>query len=112
MIGFVWYKNPKAILNRVCILLLLCFVLWSAGLIFLSDAQPDLTKAEDYCRQIITLVKTFKVKTVISFAAMPQAIDHSQEPHVWFTATSQELINNLNDKSSNPLQRFAYRILK
>jgi proteasome assembly chaperone (PAC2) family protein len=64
-------------------------------IIFLSDAQPDLTKAEEYCKKIINLVKTFKVKTVVSFAAMPQAIDHNQEPRVWFTATSQEIINNL-----------------
>jgi proteasome assembly chaperone (PAC2) family protein len=64
-------------------------------IIFLSDAQPDLTKAEDYCRRIISLAKTFKVKTVVSFAAMPQPIDHTQQPHVWFTATTQEIINKL-----------------
>lgn len=64
-------------------------------LIFLSDAQPDLAKAEEYCMRLISLAKSFKVKMVVSFAAMPQAIDHSQQPNVWFTATSQEIINNL-----------------
>ncbi len=64
-------------------------------IIFLSDAQPDLAKAEDYCLRLISLAKSFKVKIVVSFAAMPQAIDHSQQPNVWFTATSQEIINNL-----------------
>jgi proteasome assembly chaperone (PAC2) family protein len=64
-------------------------------IIFLSDAQPDLTKAEDYCRRIISLAKTFKVKTVVSFAAMPQPIDHTQQPHAWFTATTEEIINKL-----------------
>jgi len=64
-------------------------------LMFLSDAQPDLAKAEEYCMRLISLARSFKVKMVVSFAAMPQAIDHSQQPNVWFTATSQEVINNL-----------------
>jgi hypothetical protein len=66
-------------------------------IIFLSDAQPDLAKAEDYCMRLVSLAKSFKVKAVVSFAAMPQAIDHAQEPRVWFTATSQEIINNLKN---------------
>ncbi|MDD5236385.1 MAG: ATP-binding protein [Candidatus Omnitrophica bacterium] len=37
MIAFVLYKNPKALLNRICALLLLCFVIWSFGIIFLSN---------------------------------------------------------------------------
>ena len=37
MAGFVLYKNPKALLNRVCALLLLCFVIWSFGAMFISD---------------------------------------------------------------------------
>jgi len=65
-------------------------------LMFLSDAQPDLSKAEDYCMRLISLAKSFKAKIVVSFAAMPQAIDHSQQPNVWLTATSQEMINKLN----------------
>ena len=64
-------------------------------IIFVSDAQPDLTKAEDYCNKIISLAKSFKVKSVISFAAMPQPIDHTQQPSVWFVATSPKVSNNL-----------------
>lgn len=64
-------------------------------LIFISNAQPDLVRAEDYARRIIHLARSFKVKQVISFAAMPQPIDHTQEPQVWFAATSPELNNNL-----------------
>lgn len=64
-------------------------------IIFLSDAQPDLAKAEDYCQRIISLAKSFKVQTVIGFAAMPQPIDHTQEPRVWFTATTQEMVSHL-----------------
>jgi len=64
-------------------------------IIFLSNSQPDLIKAEDYSRRILQLAKSFKVKSVISFAAMPQAVDHSQSPNVWFTATSKDLLNSL-----------------
>ena len=64
-------------------------------IIFLSNAQPDLTKAEIYSRRIIQMAKGFKAQMVISFASMPQAIDHTQEPRVWFAASSQELKDNL-----------------
>jgi len=63
--------------------------------IFISNAQPDLAKAYEYCKRIIYIAKSFKVKTIISFAAMPQAIDHTQQPKVWFTATSKETANIL-----------------
>lgn len=64
-------------------------------IIFVSNAQPDLARAEDYCRRIIRAAKSFKAKTIISFAAMPQAIDHTQAPKVWFAATSKEIKNTL-----------------
>jgi len=64
-------------------------------IIFISNAQPDLAKADDYSKRIIYVARGFKVKTIISFAAMPQAIDHTQQPKVWFTATSKEIINIL-----------------
>ncbi len=64
-------------------------------LIFLSDAQPDLTKAEEYCNSIIALARKYKVKSVISFAAMPQPVDHSQHPIVWFTSTSRQMNDQL-----------------
>ncbi|MDD5730035.1 MAG: PAC2 family protein [Candidatus Omnitrophica bacterium] len=64
-------------------------------IIFVSDAQPDLAKAEEYCQRIMDLAKEFKVKRVVGFAAMPQAIDHIQNPGVWITATSVALLDNL-----------------
>lgn len=63
--------------------------------IFLSNAQPDLARAEDYCGRIISLAKSLGVKKVISFAAMLQPIDHMQRPNVWFSATCEELIKDL-----------------
>jgi len=60
-------------------------------IIFISNAQPDLAKAQSYCERIIHLAKNFNVQRVISFAAMPQAIDHTQPSKVWFAATSGEM---------------------
>ncbi len=72
-------------------------------IIFISNAQPDLAKAQDYCRQIIRVAKNFNVSTVVSFASMPQAIDHSQSPNIWFTATSAQLNSELKKYNFNLL---------
>lgn len=64
-------------------------------IIFVSNAQPDLAKAEDYCKRIIYVARSLKVKAVISLAAMPQAIDHTQPAKVWSAATSREMANIL-----------------
>ncbi|MCX5702770.1 MAG: PAC2 family protein [Candidatus Omnitrophica bacterium] len=72
-------------------------------IIFISDAQPDLSKAGEYCKRIFYVARNFKVKTVISFAAMPQAVDYTQPSKVWFTPTSNELYNDLNKYNFNLL---------
>ncbi len=56
-------------------------------IIFLSNAQPDLSKADSYAKVIIGLAKDLGVESVVSFASMPQATDHTQDPAVWFAAT-------------------------
>jgi len=60
-------------------------------IIFISNAQPDLVKATEYCSRIIDVARSFKVKTVVGFAAMPQPTDHTQPANVWFTSTSAEM---------------------
>ncbi|MBI4706846.1 MAG: PAC2 family protein [Candidatus Omnitrophica bacterium] len=60
-------------------------------IIFLSNAQPDLMKAEEYSRRIIEFARLYKVDTVVGFASMPQPIEHAHEPGVWYTSTSAEL---------------------
>src|SRR4030042_703449 len=65
-------------------------------IIFVSNAQPDLGKAEDYCKRIISVARSFKVKTIISFAAMPQAVDHTQPPKVWLATTAKEMTRVLS----------------
>ncbi len=60
-------------------------------IIFLSNAQPDLVRSEEYCRRILSVVNHFNTKMVICFAAMPLPIDHKQKPQVWGTATGDKL---------------------
>ncbi|MFA5063316.1 MAG: PAC2 family protein [Candidatus Omnitrophota bacterium] len=73
-------------------------------IIFLSNAQPDLARAEGYSKIIIQVAKSFKVDKVVSFASMPQGIDHTQDPRLWFAATSQDL--------SNTLKKFNFKSLR
>lgn len=60
-------------------------------IIFLSNAQPDLSRSEDYCQRILSTVRHFNIKMVVCFAAMPLPIDHTQEPGVWGCATDNKL---------------------
>jgi len=66
-------------------------------IIFLGNTQPDLAKATDYVNSILEVARFYKVKLIISFAAMPAPIDHIQNPNVWFTATNKELFKYLED---------------
>ncbi|MDD5770886.1 MAG: PAC2 family protein [Candidatus Omnitrophica bacterium] len=58
--------------------------------IFLSNAQPDLAKADNYAKAIIDLAKMLGVETIVSFASMPQPTDHTQPSRIWFAATDQK----------------------
>ena len=64
-------------------------------IIFLSNAQPDLSKATDYSDNILEVARLYKVKLIVSFAAMPAPIDHTQAPGVWCAATNKELLKHL-----------------
>jgi len=65
-------------------------------IIFLSNAQPDLSKADSYAKVIIDLAKSLGVEMIVSFASMPQATDHTQDSRVWFAATDQKTKEMLN----------------
>lgn len=72
--------------------------------IFLSNAQPDLSKADSYCKIIIGLAKSLGVETVVSFASMPQATDHTQDPRVWFAATDKKTKESFKKYNFNLLE--------
>lgn len=64
-------------------------------IIFLSNTQPDLFTAGDYVNSILEVARLYKIRMIISFAAIPAPIDHIQGPEVWFTATNKELCKYL-----------------
>ncbi len=72
--------------------------------IFLSNAQPDLSKADSYAKIIIGLAKDLGVEQIISFASMPQATDHTQDSAVWYAATDQKIKENLKKYNFNELK--------
>ncbi|TRZ95239.1 hypothetical protein D4R78_04240 [bacterium] len=73
-------------------------------IIFLSNAQPDLSKADRYSQEILNLAKKFQVEMVVSFASIPQAIEHTQDSHVWFAATDQKIRENLKKYNFSALE--------
>ncbi len=73
-------------------------------IIFLSNAQPDLSKADSYAKIIIGLAGDLGVELIVSFASMPQATDHTQESAVWFAATDQKIKESLAKFNFNLLQ--------
>jgi len=70
---------------------------------FLSNAQPDLAKAEDYARRILQLAKQHRVEQVICLASLPLPIDHLQQPGVWIAATSEHVKNMFRHPQMNTL---------
>jgi len=97
---FYYWKNPAARLGDKN------FGTKAVGndlIIFLSNAQPDLSKADSYSKIIIGLAKSLKVESVVSFASMPQATDHNQESHLWFAATDKKTKESLTKFNFNEL---------
>jgi proteasome assembly chaperone (PAC2) family protein len=72
-------------------------------IIFISNAQPDLAKAEEYSKRILYVAKLFKIDTLVGFASMPLPIDHTQDPAVWFVATHSEVRESLKKYHLNML---------
>jgi proteasome assembly chaperone (PAC2) family protein len=86
---FYYWKNPNTKISPK--------IKANDLVIFLSNAQPDLTKADDYVDSILEIAHLYKIKLIISFAALPAPIDHIQTPDIWFTATDKDLFRHLQD---------------
>jgi len=71
--------------------------------IFLGSAQPDLAGAEEYAGKIIQVARLLKIKTVVNLAAIPQPIEHTQVPAVWFSGTSAAVNAELKKYNLNRL---------
>ena len=72
--------------------------------IFISEAQPDLTKSQNYCDIILGAASQLNIKKIFCFAAMPMPIDYTQDSKVWACATSEELLNTLKSSHAKALK--------
>jgi proteasome assembly chaperone (PAC2) family protein len=92
---FYYWKNPAARKTKKT----------DTGdlVIFLSNAQPDLNKAQEYSQAILKVAKTFNVRMVISLAAMPLPIEHTHDPQVWVASTNEQLNKELKRFELNNL---------
>ncbi len=84
---FYYWRNPHVKANSRI----------TAGdlIIFLSNTQPDLSRAGEYVASILEIARLYRIKLIVSFAAMPAPIDHIQKPGIWCAATNRELIRYL-----------------
>lgn len=73
-------------------------------IVFLSNAQPDLARAEEYSQKIISLAKAYKAKAVAGFAAIPVPIDHTHKAGVWLSSSSKEMNEELKKYGLNLLK--------
>jgi hypothetical protein len=86
---FYYWKNPNIKVNPK--------VTANDLIIFLSNTQPDLARAADYADSILEVARLYRARLIVSFAAIPVPIDHTQMPGVWFAATSKELFKHLQN---------------
>jgi proteasome assembly chaperone (PAC2) family protein len=63
-------------------------------ILFLAQAQPSMEKAYQFAQMLLSFVATFKVSKIFTFAAFPQAIEHTQKSSVWISATDKGLLED------------------
>jgi len=73
-------------------------------IIFLSNAQPDFSKYQEYTSLIFSFVAQFKPGLVLSFAALPSPIEHIQKPALHIAATSEKVIRYFKKYEFNLLK--------
>lgn len=72
-------------------------------IIFLSNAQPELSVAQEYVQAILSVARMYEISSVISLASMPAPIDHLHYPEVWMAATSASVREQLSRHELNLL---------
>jgi len=63
--------------------------------IFISQVQPLAEKSFAYAKEMLSFFKELNTKMLITFAALPTSIEHTQSPRVWAAVTHKELIRRM-----------------
>ncbi len=66
-------------------------------LLLLGDEQPAPGKEWAYAHEILQDMEELGARRLITFAAMPQKIDHRAEPGVWGAATHARMLTRLRE---------------
>ena len=61
-------------------------------ILFMGEAQPPLEHAEELSQAILDFVKKYKAKSIFTFAAKPEAIDHKADSSVKIVASDEETL--------------------
>jgi len=61
-------------------------------ILFLGEAQPPLEYAEMFSAAVINFVKKYRVKSMFTFAAKPESIDHKSKSCVWVASTHNDFL--------------------
>ena len=74
-------------------------------LIFIGEAQPVPGREYTLANTILEFARLHGVKRIITAAAMPVEISHKDTPGVWAVASSEDIINTLNQCDFRPMKR-------
>jgi proteasome assembly chaperone (PAC2) family protein len=82
------------------------FYFWDKGdkhdlLIFIGTDQPQ--RGWDFAHRVLDVAQQFRVSRIYTSAAFPLWMHHSQEPHVWGTATTAQLVKYLKAYGVMPM---------
>jgi proteasome assembly chaperone (PAC2) family protein len=73
-------------------------------IIFIGTNQPIPGKEQILANQIFLALESFQIHGLITFAAMPTAMQHHQIPKVWATASSPKLLNGVKYYCDNVMK--------
>lgn len=80
--GTFYYYKRKAPLNDI--------------VLFLAEAQPPMDKAYNFAKIIVDFASSLKASKIFTFAAFPQAIEHTQSSAVWISAIDRRTLREFS----------------
>ncbi len=70
---------------------------YSDVVLFLAQAQPPMDKAYRFAQMIADFASSVKASKIFTFAAFPQAIEHTSVSSVWVSATDKKMLTEFNE---------------
>ena len=74
-------------------------------IIFLGEMQPTLEHAEALSTVVIDFARKYKAKSMLTFAAKPEPIDHKGFSSVWLAGTHKEFLKEFDKFKAKKLEK-------